>query len=70
MAEKVEPKKRENATQRWWRETVGELRKVSWPSRHDAVRLTWIVLAVMVAMSVLLGVLDFGFSSLMTLLLA
>lgn len=69
MAEKVEKVKRENAIQRWWRETVGELRKVSWPSRQDAVRLTWIVLAVMFGMSLVLGLLDYVFSLVMALLL-
>ena len=70
MAEKVEHAKRENAIQRWWRETVGELRKVSWPSRQEAIRLTMIVIAVMFGMSFLLGILDFVFSKLVSFLLA
>ncbi|HEY9089494.1 MAG TPA: preprotein translocase subunit SecE [Anaerolineaceae bacterium] len=70
MAEKVEKIKKENRLQRWWRETLGELRKVSWPTRQDAWRLTKIVLLVMVAMAVVLGVLDWVFSTLITLLLA
>ena len=51
-----------NAIQRWYRETIGELRKVSWPTTQEAWRLTKIVLAVMAAMSLLLGVLDLIFS--------
>ena len=70
MAEKVEKIKKENRLQRWWRETLGELRKVSWPTRQDAWRLTKIVLLVMVAMAVVLGVLDWVFSTLISLLLA
>lgn len=70
MAEKAEKVKRENAIQRWWRETVGELRKVSWPTTHEAWRLTRIVLMVMFGMSALLGFLDFVFSKLITLLVA
>lgn len=70
MAEKVEKIKKENRVQRWWRETIGELRKVSWPTRQDAWRLTKIVLITMVAMAVVLGVLDWAFSMLITLILA
>lgn len=51
-----------NAISQWWRETVGELRKVNWPSVPDARRLTLIVLAVMAAMSLTLGLLDYLFS--------
>jgi len=70
VAEKAEKVKKENRLQRWWRETIGELRKVSWPTPQDAWRLTKIVLAVMVSMSVLLGLLDWVFSTLITLILA
>ncbi len=70
MAEKVEKLKKENALQKWWRETLGELRKVSWPTLPDALRLTRIVLLVMFAMSMLLGILDFVFSKVISLLLA
>jgi preprotein translocase subunit SecE len=70
MAEKAEKVKRENAIQRWWRETMGELRKVSWPTTKEAWRLTRIVLLVMFGMSALLGLLDFVFSKLITLVLA
>ena len=70
MAEKAEKLKRESAIQRWWRETVGELRKVSWPTLPDAWRLTKIVLIVMFAMSALLGLLDFVFSQLIALMVA
>lgn len=70
MAEKVEKIKKENAIQKWWRETIGELRKVTWPALPDALRLTRVVLLVMPAMSVLLGLLDFVFSKVISLLLA
>ncbi len=60
--------KKENALARWWRETIGELRKVSWPSRQDTVRLTEIVLLVMLIMGSVLGLLDWVFSRLIALL--
>ena len=40
----------------WFRETVGELKKVSWPTRKEALNLTWIVLIVIGVMTIYLGV--------------
>ncbi len=51
-----------NRLQRYFRETIGELKKVTWPTRQEAINLTIIVLIVTFAMSALLGVLDFLFS--------
>lgn len=65
-----EKPKKPNKVALWWRETIGELRKVTWPSVHDARRLTIIVLAVMFAMSAVLGLLDWVFSLLVSLLVA
>ena len=55
---------------KWWGETVGELRKVNWPTSKEALQLTKVVLIVMVAMSALLGLFDFLFSRLLGLILA
>jgi preprotein translocase subunit SecE len=49
-----------NAIVRFYRETVGELRKVAWPTREEAWNLTLIVLIVLVAMSLFLGLIDAG----------
>lgn len=68
-ADREKPKK-PNAIQRWFRETVGELRKVSWPTIPETRRMTGIVLLVMFAMSIVLGVLDFVFSKLISLLVS
>ena len=57
MAEKDRSKK-PNAIQSYFRETSGELRKVSWPTWPEARQLTWLVLAVMVVMGLLLGLVD------------
>jgi preprotein translocase subunit SecE len=57
LAEKDKSKK-PNAIQSYFRETSGELRKVSWPTWPEARQLTWLVLMVMVAMGILLGVVD------------
>lgn len=63
-------KKKSNAIARWWRETIGELRKVNWPTTQEALRLTRVVIIVMAFMSALLGILDFVFSKLITLILS
>ena len=67
--DKITKEKKPNAIQRWWRETVGELRKVTWPSRQEAWRLTKIVLAVMVIVGIILGILDFIFTQLISLII-
>jgi preprotein translocase subunit SecE len=51
-------KKKENAIVRYLRETRAEVRKVTWPTRDEAINLTTIVLVVTVAMSILLWALD------------
>ena len=48
----------------WWIDTLGELRKVSWPTLPQARRLSIIVLVTMFAMAILLGGLDWIFSKL------
>ena len=68
MAEKDRGKK-PNVIQSFFRETAGELRKVSWPTWPEARQLTLLVLAVMLAMGVLLGVTDAGARTLLNLIL-
>jgi preprotein translocase subunit SecE len=63
-------KKKQSGIARWWRETTGELRKVVWPTPPDALQLTKIVVIVIFLMSALLGILDFVFSKIVTLVLA
>ena len=58
MADKEKKARRQNFLQAWYRETVGELRKVSWPTGPEARRLTGLVLLVMVVMGILLGGVD------------
>jgi preprotein translocase subunit SecE len=70
----VAPKKKKltiiQRIQRFWRETIGELRKVTWPTPPEAWKMTRLVLIVMVVMALILGVLDFAFSRLITLMVS
>ena len=53
---------------RYFRQTWVELKKTTWPSRSEGAKLTGIVLAVTVAMSLLLGLIDWLFSLLFSFL--
>jgi len=41
---------------------ISELRKVVWPTRAETANLTLVVIVVAVAVGILLGVVDWGFS--------
>jgi len=47
-------------------ETFGELKKVVWPTRQEAIRLTIIVMAVCIVAGLVLGAIDYGFTELVT----
>jgi preprotein translocase subunit SecE len=61
-------RRKENALVRYFRQTWVELKKTTWPSRNEGAKLTGIVLAVTVAMSLLLGLIDWLFSLLFSFL--
>ncbi len=66
---KAQVVKEPNAVVRYYRETVGELRKVVWPTREEALRLTYIVLIVITTMAAILGLADYVFAQLVRLLI-
>ena len=68
MAEK-DKSKRPNPIQSFFRETTGELRKVSWPTWPEAWQLTQLVLLVMFVMGLILAATDAGAHGLLNLLL-
>ena len=51
-----------NAVVRYFRETRGEIRKVTWPTRQESWRLTAIVLGVTIVFAAFLWIFDFIFS--------
>jgi preprotein translocase subunit SecE len=55
-------KQRENAIVRYLRETWFELKKVSWPTRKEAVNLTVVVILVTSFLAIVLGFMDWVFS--------
>ena len=70
MAEKEKKvKNSENAVQRYFRETMGELRKVNWPTWPEAKRLTGLVLLVMLVVGIFLAGIDYLSGALINLVL-
>jgi preprotein translocase subunit SecE len=60
LAEKEKKvKNSENAVQRYFRETLGELRKVNWPTWPEARHLTGLVLLVMLIVGIFLAGIDY-----------
>ena len=49
--------------------TRAEVKKVNWPTRREALRLTMVVLAVTVFMALVLGALDYVFAQLISLII-
>lgn len=63
MANKAETNSQESGLSRFIRETRGEIRKITWPTREEAWRLTAIVLGVTAAFAFFLWAVDSVFSN-------
>jgi len=58
-----------NAVKKYFAETTGELRKVQWPTREEALFLTRIVIVVVTIMSLTLGLLDYFYTQMIAFIL-
>jgi preprotein translocase subunit SecE len=67
---KAQAVKEPNIVVRYYREIVGELRKVVWPTREEALRLTRLVLIVITLSAAVLGLADYIFEQAVRLLLS
>ena len=47
----------------YFQESYEELRKVTWPTRNQAIRLTFIVIGFCIVFSIFVGILDFAFNA-------
>ena len=61
--------KKEYRLVRYFKEVRAELRRVVWPSRKTTIRLTTIVFAVTAGMSIALGLIDWVFAQVFTLII-
>ena len=50
-------------------EVIGELRRVTWPSKEETLRLSIMVICVAAAVGAFLGLVDLGFARIMGILL-
>ncbi len=48
----------------FFNDVISELKKVTWPTRQETIRLTLIVIGMCLVMGALLGIIDYGFSEL------
>lgn len=70
MSRATTPKSKSgNAVVRYLRETRAEVAKVTWPTREEGIRLTWVVFVVTVVSAIFLFGIDTLFSSIITSLL-
>lgn len=53
----------------FFRECVGELKKVTWPTRDDVWASVKVVIVLTIIMAIILGALDLGFTQLFRLLM-
>jgi len=53
---------KDNPILTYFKATRAEVRKVNWPTRREALRLTMVVLAVTICMALILGALDYLFA--------
>ena len=58
---------RHNPFSQFFRESRIELRKVVWPTRQEATRLTLVVIAVSAGVGLILGGFDYGIAQLFSL---
>ncbi len=64
---KKSDKKKPGKVKKWFKDLKSEFSKVVWPSKSTVITNTSVVLAVVVASSVIVGLLDWGFGALMQL---
>ena len=62
------PIKEDNAIVRYFKDTRAEIAKVTWPTREEGLRLTWVVLVVTIVSTLVIFGIDFLFGLLIRLI--
>ena len=60
------PAKKKGKIKKAWREFKAEFKKIVWSSKRSTFNNTVLVIVSMIIVSVVIGLLDFGFSQLLT----
>jgi preprotein translocase subunit SecE len=63
------PLREENALVRYFKDTRAEISKVTWPTREEGLRLTWVVLVVTLIATIVIFSIDFLFGLLVRFLI-
>jgi len=66
MTRRADKQRKPGTRFRLIRETISELKKVVWLSRREVIYLTSLVLIVAVAIGLILGAIDYGFTRLIS----
>lgn len=64
---KSEGKKKPNRIAKWFKDLKSEFKKVVWPTKQTVINNTAIVLGVVLASTIFVGVVNWGFLELMNL---
>ncbi len=59
----LKPASKKNPIINYFQESYEELKKVTWPTRNQAIRLTFIVIGFCIVFSILVGALDLAFNT-------
>jgi len=51
-----------NKVTTYFREAIGEMKKVIWPTKKQTITYTIVVIALSIGIALFFGILDFGFS--------
>jgi len=66
MGSRSQVAKPKKARFKWFGDTIAELKKVTWPTRQETLRLTVLCIIVSAIVGLILGVLDYGFAELVS----
>lgn len=67
-AKKANKKKRKSPA-RFFKDIISELKKVTWPTAKDLIKYSGAVIAFIIVVAIIVGLMDFGLSSLFNLVL-
>jgi preprotein translocase subunit SecE len=65
---KAAKSKRKISMKKFFRETVSEMKKVTWPTRKELTNYTVVVVVVIVIFAIIIGAIDMGLTQLLNLI--
>lgn len=68
-AAKIANRKKRKSPARFFKDVISELKKVTWPTAKDLLKYAGAVIAFILVIAVIVGLMDFGLTSLFNLVL-